>query len=438
MMARRRHPSNPVAENSLDRNLLVDPPPVNFRWVICGLLFLAVTVNYVDRQVIGILKPTLQGELHWSEIEYGHIIAAFQFAYALGYLFMGRTMDWLGTRRGFSLAVIFWSLAEMAHAAVRTVSGFSVARAALGLGEGGSFPGSIKTVAEWFPENERALATGIFNAGANLGAVVAPLTVPWITIRYGWRWAFLATGALGFFWLLLWLILYRSPEGPAADKEEKQGGVPWIELVRHRQLWAVAIAKFLTDPIWFLFLFWIPDFLNKTRGVSLLNLGLPLVVIYLAADVGSVGGGWLSGFLLRKGWTSNAARKTAMLVCGCGALPILLAVNAHNLWTAVALVGLAAACHQGWSANVYTLASDMFPKRAVGSVVGIAGMAGSFGGMLIAEATGYVLQRTGSYYLIFAMAGGAYLFALFVIQIIVPNLSAAVLTSTPTNRQGSD
>lgn len=396
-------------------------PSAQFRWVICGLLFLAITVNYIDRQVIGILKPTLQGELHWSEMEYGHIIAAFQFAYALGYLFMGRAMDRLGTKRGFSFTVIFWSLAEMAHAVVRTVPGFSMVRAALGLGEGGSFPGAIKTVAEWFPERERALATGIFNAGSNLGAIVAPLTVPWITIRYGWRWAFLSTGALGFVWLVLWLILYRSPQG----QRQRAQNVPWLRLLKYRQVWAIAIGKFLTDPIWFLFLFWIPDFLSKTRGVTLLNLGAPLVVIYVAADFGSVSGGWLSGALIRRGWTVNAARKTAMLACACGVLPILLAVNARNLWTAVGLVGLAAASHQGWSANVYTLASDMFPRQAVGSVVGIAGMAGSIGGMLIAEVVGYVLQRTGSYHAIFAIAAGAYLFALCVVHFIVPDLRKA-------------
>lgn len=400
------------------RDLSQQDAPSNFRWVICGLLFLAATVNYVDRQVIGILKPTLQGELHWSEVDYGHIIAAFQFAYALGYLFMGRAMDWLGSRKGFSLAVIFWSLAEMAHAAVSSVTGFSMARATLGLGEGGSFPASVKTVAEWFPERERALAFGIFNAGTNVGALVAPLTIPWITIHYGWRWAFLVTGALGFGWVVLWLVFYRSPAQSAPQKSN----VPWVGLLAHRQLWAIAIGKFLTDPIWFLYLFWIPDFLHKTRGVTLLNLGLPLVVIYLAADFGSVGGGWLSGALMRRGWSVSAARKTAMLTCACGVVPILFAVRASSLWTAVGLVGLAAACHQGWSANIYTLASDMFPREAVGSVVGVAGMAGSIGGMLIAEVVGYILQGTGSYYPIFAIAACIYLVAIGVIHMIVPTL----------------
>jgi ACS family hexuronate transporter-like MFS transporter len=399
----------------------------NVRWIICGLLFLAATVNYADRQVIGILKPTLQVQLHWSEVDYGHIIAAFQFAYAIGYLLVGRLMDRTGSYRGFSFAVVFWSLAEMAHAFARSVTGFGIARSALGLGEGGSFPASMKTVGEWFPENERALATGIFNAGTNIGAVVAPLSVPWITIHYGWRWAFLATGALGFVWVVLWLVVYgwaerrvhRGELGGIIDRPEAVRGTSWAQLLTRRQVWAIAIGKFLTDPVWFLYLFWIPDFLNKTRGLGLLNLGLPLVVIYLASDVGSVSGGWLSGALIRRGWSVITARKTAMFVCACGVLPILFAVRASSLWMAVGLVGLAAACHQGWSANIYTLVSDMFPGREVGSVVGIAGMAGAGGSMLIAEIVSHILQATGSYYSIFAIASCTYLVALGIIQVMV-------------------
>ena len=399
----------------------------NVRWIICGLLFLAATVNYADRQVIGILKPTLQVQLHWSEVDYGHIIAAFQFAYAIGYLLVGRLMDRTGSYRGFSFAVVFWSLAEMAHAFARSVTGFGIARSVLGLGEGGSFPASMKTVGEWFPENERALATGIFNAGTNIGAVVAPLSVPWITIHYGWRWAFLATGALGFVWVVLWLVVYgwaerrvhRGELGGIIDRPEAVRGTSWAQLLTRRQVWAIAIGKFLTDPVWFLYLFWIPDFLNKTRGLGLLNLGLPLVVIYLASDVGSVSGGWLSGALIRRGWSVITARKTAMFVCACGVLPILFAVRASSLWMAVGLVGLAAACHQGWSANIYTLVSDMFPGQEVGSVVGIAGMAGAGGSMLIAEIVSHILQATGSYYSIFAIASCTYLVALGIIQVMV-------------------
>jgi ACS family hexuronate transporter-like MFS transporter len=400
----------------------------NARWIICGLLFFAATVNYADRQVIGILKPTLQSQLHWSETDYGHIIAAFQLAYALGYLLVGRLMDRIGSYRGFSLAVVFWSLAEMAHAFARSVFGFGIARSALGLGEGGSFPASMKTVADWFPENERALATGIFNAGTDIGAVVAPLTVPWITLRYGWRWAFLATGAVGFVWVVLWLVVYRSAEKSvtpgdsahvSATPPRPVPSTSWATLLTRRQVWAIAIGKFLTDPIWFIYLFWIPDFLNKTRGLGLLTIGLPLVVIYLGADIGSVGGGWLSGALIRRGWPVIRARKTAMFVCACGVLPILFAVRASSLWMAVGLVCLAAGCHQGWSANIYTLVSDMFPRHEVGSVVGIAGMAGAGGSMLIAEVVGYILQTTGSYYSIFAIASATYLVALGVMQLIL-------------------
>lgn len=405
----------------------------NARWIICGLLFLAATVNYADRQVIGILKPTLQLQLHWNELDYAHIIFAFQFAYALGYLLVGRLMDRTGSYRGFTMAVVFWSLAEMAHAVARSVTGFGMARSALALGEGGSFPASMKTVAEWFPENERALATGIFNAGTNIGAVVAPFTVPWITLRYGWRWAFLATGALGFAWVALWLVGYHlaeksihrgalsaSPVGESNfDRQESLHRPSWAHLLTRREVWAIAIGKLLTDPVWFLYLFWIPDFLNKTRGLGLLNLGLPLVVIYLASDVGSVAGGWLSGALIRRGWAVLTARKTAMFVCACGVLPILFAVRASSLWLAVGLVGLAAACHQGWSANIYTLVSDMFPRQEVGSVVGIAGMAGAGGSMVIAEVVGLILESTHSYYSIFAMASGTYLVALGVIQLIL-------------------
>jgi ACS family hexuronate transporter-like MFS transporter len=285
----------------------------------------------------------------------------------------------------------------------------------------------MKTVGEWFPENERALATGIFNAGTNIGAVVAPLSVPWITIHYGWRWAFLATGALGFVWVVLWLVVYgwaerrvhRGELGGIIDRPEAVRGTSWAQLLTRRQVWAIAIGKFLTDPVWFLYLFWIPDFLNKTRGLGLLNLGLPLVVIYLASDVGSVSGGWLSGALIRRGWSVITARKTAMFVCACGVLPILFAVRASSLWMAVGLVGLAAACHQGWSANIYTLVSDMFPGREVGSVVGIAGMAGAGGSMLIAEVVSHILQATGSYYSIFAIASCTYLVALGIIQVMV-------------------
>ncbi len=408
----------------------------NYRWAIVALLFFATTINYIDRQIIGILKPTLAKELHWDEIDYSNIVLSFQFAYAIGLLLVGRLMDWLGTKKGFTLAIIFWSIAAMTHALAKSVTGFAAARFALGLGESGNFPAAIKTVAEWFPKKERAFATGIFNAGSNVGAVIAPIIVPWITITYGWQEAFIITGAIGFLWLGFWWMLYYHPnEHPKvtkaelahiqSDPEEPTTKIPWRSLFPHRQTWAFAIGKFMTDPIWWLYLFWVPDFLNKNHGITLLSVGLPLVVIYLVADVGSIGGGWLSSHFIKKGWTINKSRKTAMLICAIAVVPIVFASMTSNLWVAVGLVSIAAAAHQGWSANIFTIASDMFPRRAVGSVVGIGGMAGALGGMVVAKAVGYILEWTGSYFLIFVIAGSMYLIALLIIHLLVPNLEPA-------------
>src|SRR5215216_6098697 len=394
-----------------------------YRWVICGLLFFATTVNYVDRQVLGILSKDLKLAIGWTEVDYGNIVAAFNAAYAFGLLLAGRLMDRIGTRVGYALAIVWWSFAAMGHALARTPFGFGVARAALGVGEAGNFPAAIKTVAEWFPKKERAFATGLFNAGSNVGAIVAPLTVPWIASNWGWRWAFILTGAIGFLWLLFWIPKYRRPEEhPRLSSEElayiksdppdpPAAGVSWAQLIPHRQTCAFAIGKYLTDPIWWFYLYWIPNFLRQNHGLELSTVGPPLIAIYLVADVGSVGGGWLSSTLIKRGWTVNRARKTAMLICALLVTPIVFASQVSNLWAAVGLIGLAAAAHQGWSANIFTTASDMFPRRAVGSVVGIGGMAGSIGGMLIATTVGLVLQYTGSYFPIFIIAGCAYLVA---------------------------
>ena len=413
-------------------------PAGHYRWVICALLFFAATVNYMDRQVIGLLKPTLQSQLHWSEIDYSNIIFSFQLAYAAGLLVVGRIMDWLGTRRGFSLAVSVWSLAAMSHALAGSVAGFCAARAALGLGESGNFPAAIKTVAEWFPKKERAFATGLFNAGTNAGAIAAPLFVPWLTLRFGWRAAFVATGAFDLIWLVCWLSLYRRPEEhkgvtPAelsyirSDPPESTVPVRWSRLAGYRQIWAFAIGKFMTDPFWWVYLFWIPDFLYRRHGVNLQNMLVPLLAIYLTSDIGSVCGGWMSTAFIKRGWTINASRKTAMLVCAVCVVPIVFASRTSHLYVAVALVGLAAAAHQGWSANIFTIASDMFPRRAVGSVVGMGGMAGAVGGLLIAKVVGYILQWTGSYLPVFIMAGSAYLSALVIIHILAPKLEPARL-----------
>ena len=425
------------------------------RWTICGLLFLAATINYIDRQVIGILKPTLQTQFGWSEIDYADIVFSFQLAYAIGYVFAGRLVDKLGTRKGFALALIIWSIAATVHAQAAvlggavapllgiiglnytaSVSGFIAARFVLGLGESGNFPASIKTVAEWFPKRERALATGVFNAGTNVGAIITPLTVPWITAQFGWQAAFAVTGALGFGWLVLWWLLYDHPDHHeklgeterahiCSDPPEPSSRVSWAALLPHRQTWAFAIGKFLTDPIWWLYLFWIPDFFSRMYGLSLTQLGPPIVCIYLVADVGSVGGGWLSSSLIRRGWSVNASRKLAMLVCALAVVPVIGASRVQSEWIAVALISLAAAAHQGWSANMFTLASDTFPRRAVGSVVGIGGMAGAIGGMLIAKVTGYVLEATGSYLPVFVIAGVTYLVALVLIHLLAPKLEPA-------------
>ena len=411
------------------------------RWTVCALLFFATTINYVDRQVLGILAPTLQKSLGWSESDYGNIVASFQAAYALGLLLFGRIMDQIGTRKGLSWAIVFWSLASMAHSLAASVAGFSLARFALGLGEAGNFPAAIKTVAEWFPRKERALATGIFNAGSNIGAVVAPLLVPGIALAYGWRWAFLATGMLGFVWLIFWLAFYHRPEEHPrlsseelayvrSDAEDSAVKIPWARLLPLRQTWAFAAGKFLTDPVWWFYLSWLPKFLSKKHGLTLDKIGLPLIVIYLMADIGSIGGGWLSSRLIARGMSVNQARKTAMFGCALLVVPIMAASGASNLWVAVLLIGLAAAAHQGWSANLYTLVSDTFPRRAVGSVIGIGGMAGAIGGMFVASAVGYFLQRTGGNYVpLFVIAGSAYLVALLVIHGINPRLQPAAFVS---------
>ena len=388
----------------------------------------------MDRQVIGLLKPTLQAQFGWTEVGYSNIVFAFTMAYGIGSLIVGKLIDWQGTRKGFSLAVLFWSFSAMAHAAAGSIFQFAAARFSLGIGEAGSFPASIKAVSEWFPKKERAVATGLFNSGTNVGAIVTPLIVPWLTYRYGWRMAFIATGALGLLWIAAWLALYRRPEesslvspeelryitGDAA--EPAAASVPWRRLIGLRQAWAVGLGKFFTDPIWWVYLFWMPDFLNRNLHLDLRGMALPLFVVYSGASVGSVGGGWLSSWLLKRGWPVNASRKTAMLVCALAVTPIMLAARTGNAWVAVGLVALAAGAHQGWSANIYTLASDMFPRGAVASVVGFGTLLGTIGGMGIAETVGFVLQRTGSYVVVFLIAGSAYLVALAFVHALAPRL----------------
>ena len=443
---------------------VVAPPfrTAHTRWVICAMLLFAATINYMDRQIISILKPTLAAQFGWSDERiYAGIVFAFQFAYALGMLLTGRLIDKIGLRRGFTIVIILWSIAAAGHAFAHKLpeffklpalvisdklgfgfivlgsaaAGFALMRFLLGLGEAGNFPAAIKTVAEWFPKRERALATGIFNSGTNIGALGAPILVPWITIQWGWEWAFIITGILGFVWVVWWWIGYHSPEDhPKVSKEEVAyirsdpvesfAPIKWSSLLPHRQTWAFAMGKFLTDPVWWLYLFWIPDFLHKKFGLNIHSVGLPLVVIYLLADVGSVGGGWISSRLLKIGWTANKARKIAMLICALCVVPVVFTTKVGQ-WPAILLIGLAAAAHQGWSANLFTLTSDMFPRRAVGSVTGIGGMFGAIGGMVLALIVGEVLKRTGAYDILWVIAGSAYLVALLIIHLLVPKLAQA-------------
>jgi len=423
----------------LAANRVLTPRVGRYRWVICGLLFFATTINYIDRQVFGILAPEMKKVFGWSDANYTDIVFWFEVAYAIGQLGVGRVLDWIGTRIGFALAMIFWSAASMLHAAMASIAGFSVARFLLGLGESGNFPASIKSVAEWFPKKERALATGIFNAGSNVGAIAAPLGIPWIFIHLGWQWAFLLTGALGLLWLVFWLRWFHPPDKHArvsaaelayirSDAEEATGEkVPWRSLLPHRQTWAYVLAKFLTDSVWRWYLYLLPLFFSSQFKLDIKSFGPPFVLIYCLADLGSISGGWMSSRLITRGWTVNAGRKTAMLICAVCVVPVVLVTQVSHMWVAVWLVGLAAAAHQGWSANLYTTASDMFPKRAVGSVVGIGGMAGALGAMGLLKLTGAILTATGSYTTLFIIAGSAYLAALAGLHALVPRMKPAKL-----------
>lgn len=411
--------------------VLPSPGAGRYRWVICGLLFAAMVCNYIDRQMIGVLKPTLQHDLGWTETGYAGIVFWFQAAYAASYLAFGRLIDRVGARWGYALAFSIWTVGHMAHAAARSVAQFTLVRVLLGVGEGGSFPAGLKAVAEWFPKRERAFAVGLLNAGTNVGAIATPIIVPTLVLTLGWRAAFVITGVITSVWLVAWLWMYRSPgahrrvrAGELAwirsDPADPATAVSWSSLLRVRETWAYAVGKFLIDPIWWMFLFWLPDFLAKRHGLDLKSFGPPLVVIYLVSDFGSVAGGWFSSTLIRRGWSINAARKTAMGVAAVAVLPIAGAASLDNLWAAVAVVGLATAAHQWFSCNLYTLPSDVFPRSAVASVAGIGGTAGAIGGMLMAQFVGQILERVGSYTPIFAVAACVYLVALGVIHLLMP------------------
>jgi ACS family hexuronate transporter-like MFS transporter len=409
------------------------------RWTICAMLFVATSINYMDRQVISILKPTLmkpiaEHGIGMTEVGYGHIGAAFMIAYAIGLLVAGRFVDKVGTRIGYMAIMAVWSLSAMGHALANSVLEFGIARFTLGLGESGNFPAAIKTVAEWFPQSERSLATGIFNSGANIGAVLAPVIVPWVTIRYGWHAAFLATGAFSALWIALWFSKYRKPADHRTltgaelrhiyrEAAEQMGpSTPWAKLLSIRQTWAFAIPKFLTDPIWWFLLFYLPSYFSDKFHLDLSHLGLPLIVVYSSSTIGSIGGGWLPALFHRLGLSAIHARLSAMLVCACMVVPIFMVNYLHSEWVAIALLSMATAAHQGWSANLFTTASDMFPRSAVGSVTGIGGMAGAAGGALMINYAGYILQLTHSYATLFAIAASAYLLALLILVTLAPGL----------------
>lgn len=409
-----------------------------YRWTICSLIFFATTINYLDRQVISLLKSTLSAELHWDDADYANIEIAFKLFYAFGMLGAGRLIDKLGTRIGYALATGLWSVAALAHAFVSTVLGFAIVRSFLGVTEAGNFPAAIKSVAEWFPKKERALATGIFNSGANVGAIIAPLTVPFIADEWGWRWAFIITGAIGFFWLIFWFLLYEVPRKHKrlsaaeyayihSDQDEpeiketpaNEKGVSWGKLLGYRQTWAFALGKLLTDPIWWFYLFWLPDFLASQYGLSMTTFALPVAVVYTISTLGSVGGGWLPLLLMKRNWSVYKARRTSMLIFAFCVMPIVFAqlLGNMNMWLAVFIIGLAAAAHQAWSANIFTTVSDMFPKKAIASVTGIGGMFGSLGGILFSlfvQKNLFVYYRSidkieTAYYIMFFVCGFAYL-----------------------------
>jgi ACS family hexuronate transporter-like MFS transporter len=409
------------------------------RYGILALLFFGTTINYIDRQVIGLLKPTLEKEFNWTETDYSNIVMAFSAAYAIGLLGFGRWIDKIGTKLGYSVSVFFWSIAAVAHAFAKNTFGFGLARVGLGLAEAGNFPAAIKSVAEWFPKKERALATGIFNSGANVGAVVAPIMVPAILGAYGWQEAFVITGAIGFIWLIFWWKYYETPARHKkiskeefdyihSDNEvalETEAPVKWITLFKIKQTWAFIFGKLLTDPVWWFFLFWLPSYFAETFNLDLKKPSLPLVIVYTATTVGSIGGGFLSSYLIKKGWNVQRARKTTMFIIAICVLPIMLAQFTQNIWVAVGLISLAAAAHQAWSANIFTTVSDYFPKKDISSVVGIGGMAGSVGGILFPLAIGMILDHfkllgniTAGYNIIFIMCGSAYLLAWLIMHFL--------------------
>jgi ACS family hexuronate transporter-like MFS transporter len=404
----------------------------NYRWRIVVFLFFATTINYIDRQVIGIIAPDLQKIFGWSESDYGFIIMGFQVAYAIGLLVTGGLIDKIGVKVGYSFAIVLWSIAGIFHAFARSVGIFALMRFILGTGQSANFPAAVKTIAEWFPKRERAFATGIFNSGSNFGAIIAPLIIPFITIKLGWQWAFIITGALGFIWLLFWILFYKRPEKNVRlsngereyimqDGVESTSKVAWIKIIPFRQTLGICIARFVTDPIWWFFLFWLPKFLNSRFDINLTNIGLPLILIYLFSIIGSISGGWFSSLFIKKGMKPVSARKLTILAMAILVIPVIFASVTHSQWIAISLIAMATFAHQGYAANIFTIVSDIYPKKAVGSVIGLSGFAGALGGFLFSGAVGIILDITGNYYIIFTIASLAYIICWLSLKLLVPD-----------------
>lgn len=413
------------------------PRQDSFRWMILFMLFAATTINYLDRQILSILKPILDQELGWTDAQYGMIMSIFQASYAVGLTMFGWIIDKYGARMGFAISIIWWSVGALSHAFAVGVKSMGLSRVILGLGEGGNFPASIKTVTNWFSSGERVFATTLFNSGANVGALVAPATIPFIAAAWGWQSAFIAAGVLGFIWVIFWLRMPKNPrvklaeESAAlaqAEKEEARASIPWRKLLAYRQSWSLILVRFLTDPIWWFFLFWLPDFFSKHFGYNIKESALPLIVIYALVTVLSILGGTLTKFLANRGWSLNKVRKISMLIFACCVVPVIF-VQYFDMWTIVAVLGLAGGAHQAWSASVYTLGSDMFPKSDVASITGLSGMAGQIGSVLFQTAVGFTLSwfaaqgnASQGYDIIFMVCGSAYLAAFVIFTLIIPNI----------------
>jgi MFS transporter, ACS family, hexuronate transporter len=418
-----------------------------YRWTICALIFFATTINYLDRQVISLLKSVLSDELHWNDADYANIEIAFKFFYAFGMLGAGRIIDKLGSKIGYAITTGLWSVAAVCHAFASGVVSFAVVRSFLGLTEAGNFPAAIKATAEWFPKKERALATGIFNSGTNLGAIIAPLTVPFIAVAWGWKWAFILTGVIGFIWLFFWMIMYEIPrkkkglsqeeleyinsdKDETVEKEIAGAKISWWKLLNYKQTWAFSIGKFLTDPVWWFYLFWLPDFLESQYHLTITQISIPVAVVYTLSTIGSIWGGWLPMSFVKKNMNIFKARKLSMLIFAFMVVPILFSqvAGSINMWLAVLIIGLAAAAHQAWSANIFTTVSDMFPRSATASVTGIGGMFGGIGGILLSllvQKNMFVYYRSigkiqTAYYIMFAVCAGAYLLAWLIMHFLVP------------------